>query len=202
MSNLYLLPISVFLLFNFTFIGTYIAAVLQGHVVPTVPYISDAATYSPESCVFGQFINIGCVLRKLITAGAPRAMTHVCKAINAGKGFRLQWGSRSTCGTGRYRRYPTGTVMFGRRLGVAAGRPSGSASVPVSASASLATSRRRTFGPCTTLARFSASVLARCTSGYSRTSHTTFNHIWARCRRRTCACCCRSFAPSSSSWSP
>uniref|UniRef100_A0A182FK11 CWH43-like N-terminal domain-containing protein n=1 Tax=Anopheles albimanus TaxID=7167 RepID=A0A182FK11_ANOAL len=62
MSNLYLLPISVFLLFNFTFIGTYIAAVLQGHVVPTVPYISDAATYSPESCVFGQLISIGCVL--------------------------------------------------------------------------------------------------------------------------------------------
>uniref|UniRef100_A0A182YEY7 CWH43-like N-terminal domain-containing protein n=1 Tax=Anopheles stephensi TaxID=30069 RepID=A0A182YEY7_ANOST len=62
MSRLYLLPISVFLLFNFTFIGTYIAAVLQGHVVPTVPYISDAATYSPESCVFGQFINMGCVL--------------------------------------------------------------------------------------------------------------------------------------------
>uniref|UniRef100_A0A182ML88 CWH43-like N-terminal domain-containing protein n=1 Tax=Anopheles culicifacies TaxID=139723 RepID=A0A182ML88_9DIPT len=62
MSKLYLLPITVFLLFNFTFIGTYIAAVLQGHVVPTVPYISDAATYSPESCVFGQFINMGCVL--------------------------------------------------------------------------------------------------------------------------------------------
>lgn len=41
---------------------SYIAAVLQGHVVPTVPYISDAATYSPESCVFGQFINIGSVL--------------------------------------------------------------------------------------------------------------------------------------------
>lgn len=62
MSKLYLLPITVFLLFNFTFIGTYIAAVLQGHVVPTVPYISDAATYSPESCVFGQLISIGCVL--------------------------------------------------------------------------------------------------------------------------------------------
>ncbi|XP_058829563.1 DNA damage-regulated autophagy modulator protein 1 [Topomyia yanbarensis] len=62
MSKLYLLPISVFVLFNFTFIGTYIAAVLQGHVVPTVPYISDAATYSPESCVFGQLISLGCVL--------------------------------------------------------------------------------------------------------------------------------------------
>lgn len=42
----------------------YIAAILQGHVVPAIPYISDAATYSPESCVFGQFINIGCVLRE------------------------------------------------------------------------------------------------------------------------------------------
>jgi len=40
----------------------YIFAVLEGHVVPTVPYISDAATYSPESCVFGQLINIGSVL--------------------------------------------------------------------------------------------------------------------------------------------
>lgn len=50
-------------LFN---LRSYIAAVLQGHVVPTVPYISDAATYSPESCVFGQLINIGSVLRELI----------------------------------------------------------------------------------------------------------------------------------------
>uniref|UniRef100_U5ESK3 Putative conserved plasma membrane protein n=1 Tax=Corethrella appendiculata TaxID=1370023 RepID=U5ESK3_9DIPT len=62
MSKLYLFPLSVYLLFQFTFIGTYIAAVIQGHVVPDFPYISDAATYSPESCVFGQFINIGCVL--------------------------------------------------------------------------------------------------------------------------------------------
>lgn len=40
----------------------YIAAILEGHVVPAVPYISDAATYSPESCVFGQLINLGSVL--------------------------------------------------------------------------------------------------------------------------------------------
>lgn len=37
-------------------------AILEGHVVPNVPYISDAATYSPESCIFGQLINIGAVL--------------------------------------------------------------------------------------------------------------------------------------------
>lgn len=29
-------------------------------------YISDAATYSPESCVFGQLINIGCVLLGIV----------------------------------------------------------------------------------------------------------------------------------------
>ncbi|XP_018801982.1 PREDICTED: DNA damage-regulated autophagy modulator protein 1 [Bactrocera latifrons] len=62
MSYIYLVPVAVFLLFQITFLGTYIAAVLQGHVVPTVPYISDDGTYSPESCVFGQLINIGSVL--------------------------------------------------------------------------------------------------------------------------------------------
>lgn len=66
MSKVYFFPIGVFLLFQVTFISTYIAAVLQGHVVPTIPYISDAATYSPESCVFGQFINIGCVLLGIV----------------------------------------------------------------------------------------------------------------------------------------
>lgn len=66
MSKVYLFPIATYLLFQTTFISTYIAAVLQGQVVPTVPYISDAATYSPESCVFGQLINIGCVLLGIV----------------------------------------------------------------------------------------------------------------------------------------
>jgi hypothetical protein len=43
---------------------SYIASIVQNHVGPDVPYISDAATYSPESCIFGQLINTGCVLRK------------------------------------------------------------------------------------------------------------------------------------------
>uniref|UniRef100_A0A1B6FDX0 CWH43-like N-terminal domain-containing protein n=1 Tax=Cuerna arida TaxID=1464854 RepID=A0A1B6FDX0_9HEMI len=65
-NNLHLLPISLFILFPTTFLGTYIAAVLQGHVEPEFPYISDDATYSPESCVFGQLINIGSVLLCLV----------------------------------------------------------------------------------------------------------------------------------------
>jgi len=44
----------------------YIGAVVQQHVVPDVPYISDAATYSPESCFFGLFTNIGAFLLAII----------------------------------------------------------------------------------------------------------------------------------------
>lgn len=66
MSKVFLFPLTVFVLFQATFICTYIAAILEGHVVPDVPYISDAATYSPESCVFGQLINIGCVLLGIV----------------------------------------------------------------------------------------------------------------------------------------
>jgi hypothetical protein len=39
--------------------------VLLGHVEPDFPYISDAATHSPESCVFGQLMNGGTVLCEL-----------------------------------------------------------------------------------------------------------------------------------------
>lgn len=53
-------------------------AVLEGHVVPTVPYISDAATYSPESCIFGQLINIGSVLCKFF----PPSNLSVCGIKN------------------------------------------------------------------------------------------------------------------------
>lgn len=64
MSKVYLFPISVFIVFHFTFIGTYIiACVLEGHFVPAALYISDAVNSdSPEIYVFGQFVNIGCVL--------------------------------------------------------------------------------------------------------------------------------------------
>ncbi|XP_071449864.1 DNA damage-regulated autophagy modulator protein 2 [Hetaerina americana] len=58
-ERLHYLPIAIFILFPTTFLGSYIAAVLLGHVQPNFPYISDTAAYSPESCVFGQLINLG-----------------------------------------------------------------------------------------------------------------------------------------------
>lgn len=53
-------------------------AVLKGHVVPNVPYISDAATYSPESCFFGLFINLGCILLGITIYTRYRQIELVC----------------------------------------------------------------------------------------------------------------------------
>ncbi|KAK5650452.1 hypothetical protein RI129_001481 [Pyrocoelia pectoralis] len=48
--------------FTFTFLVSYIIAVYDGHVYPLLPYISDTGTLSPESCIFGQMMNIGAVI--------------------------------------------------------------------------------------------------------------------------------------------
>ncbi|MCL4124652.1 UNVERIFIED_CONTAM: hypothetical protein GTU68_042268 [Idotea baltica] len=61
-SKMYLLPLSVFVLFPATFIITYCIAVLLGHTEPEFPYISDTGTQSPESCIFGQALNLGALL--------------------------------------------------------------------------------------------------------------------------------------------
>ncbi|CRL03758.1 CLUMA_CG016242, isoform A [Clunio marinus] len=87
MSKIYLLPVSCFLLFQTTFIGTYIASIVQNHVVPDVPYISDAATYSPESCIFGQLINTGCVLLGLTIYTRYRQIIHVMEHHEVLKGI-------------------------------------------------------------------------------------------------------------------
>ncbi|KAF2366263.1 Frag1/DRAM/Sfk1 [Trinorchestia longiramus] len=61
-TYLHLLPLSVFFIFPATFLVTYSISVLLGHTEPDFPYISDTGTYSPESCIFGQAINMGACL--------------------------------------------------------------------------------------------------------------------------------------------
>ncbi|XP_075226629.1 DNA damage-regulated autophagy modulator protein 2 [Lycorma delicatula] len=61
-QNLHFIPVALFIIIPMTFIGTYIVAVWEGHVEPYVPYISDVGTKTPESCVFGQIINMCAVL--------------------------------------------------------------------------------------------------------------------------------------------
>lgn len=39
---------------------------MLGHVEAGFPYISDTATYAPESCIFSQFINMFAMLSEYI----------------------------------------------------------------------------------------------------------------------------------------
>ncbi|XP_043515743.1 uncharacterized protein LOC122531689 [Frieseomelitta varia] len=64
--NLHYLPIILFISLPSVFILTYVIAVLLGHVEAGFPYISDAATYAPESCIFAQFINMIAMLMSFV----------------------------------------------------------------------------------------------------------------------------------------
>ncbi|XP_074660019.1 DNA damage-regulated autophagy modulator protein 1-like isoform X2 [Tubulanus polymorphus] len=74
--NLSWFPIALGIVSCATFIGSYTIAVSLGHVEPYFPYISDTGTTSPESCIFGQFLNMSaflsfvcvCIRYKLIAA--------------------------------------------------------------------------------------------------------------------------------------
>ncbi|XP_031358935.1 DNA damage-regulated autophagy modulator protein 2-like isoform X2 [Photinus pyralis] len=61
-SELHYLPIVTCGWFILTVAVTYLISVLNGHVYPLVPYISDTGTKPYESCVFGQMLNIGALL--------------------------------------------------------------------------------------------------------------------------------------------
>ncbi|KAK7475827.1 hypothetical protein BaRGS_00032973 [Batillaria attramentaria] len=58
MSYLGLLPVALVLSAASAFIFSYIIAVIRGDVSATFPYISDSGAEVPESCVFGQLLNI------------------------------------------------------------------------------------------------------------------------------------------------
>ncbi|XP_076667857.1 DNA damage-regulated autophagy modulator protein 1-like isoform X1 [Andrena cerasifolii] len=64
--NLHYLPIVLFVSLPAVFILTYVIAVLLGHVEAGFPYISDTATYAPESCIFAQFINMIAMLMSVV----------------------------------------------------------------------------------------------------------------------------------------
>ncbi|ESO97281.1 hypothetical protein LOTGIDRAFT_214106 [Lottia gigantea] len=62
MSSLGYLPIVLVLLSFATFIVTYIVAVVRDDVSAAFPYISDTGAEIPESCIFGQFLNLAACL--------------------------------------------------------------------------------------------------------------------------------------------
>merc|ERR1712142_354354 len=65
LQNSHYIPLVTAILFPVTFITTYGIAVSLGHADSFWPYISDTGTIPPESCIFGQFLNIGAFLLSL-----------------------------------------------------------------------------------------------------------------------------------------
>ncbi|KAL5007405.1 hypothetical protein ScPMuIL_016211 [Solemya velum] len=61
-EHAFVLPIILVVYLPLSFFITYGIAVCEGHVQAGFPYISDTGTFPPESCVFGQLLNIGAVL--------------------------------------------------------------------------------------------------------------------------------------------
>ncbi|KAK7098942.1 DNA damage-regulated autophagy modulator protein 2-like [Littorina saxatilis] len=57
-NKLHVFPVIMALYLPFTFIITYAIAVYNDHVEPVFPYISDTGTIPPESCIFGQLLNL------------------------------------------------------------------------------------------------------------------------------------------------
>ncbi|XP_061183293.1 uncharacterized protein LOC133191561 [Saccostrea echinata] len=65
-DKLHIFPIFIVIYVPASFFITYGIAVGNGHVVPGFPYISDTGTKEPESCVFGQLLNIGAVIALVV----------------------------------------------------------------------------------------------------------------------------------------
>ncbi|KAK7098662.1 DNA damage-regulated autophagy modulator protein 2-like [Littorina saxatilis] len=84
MSYLGLLPIALVLVAASAFCLSYVIAVIRGDVSAAFPYISDSGAEVPESCVFGQLLNIGAFL-------AFSTMYVRFKAIQAIAGDEDRW---------------------------------------------------------------------------------------------------------------
>ncbi|KAK3594034.1 hypothetical protein CHS0354_040792 [Potamilus streckersoni] len=65
-NHIFVLPIVLVIYLPVSFIITYAIAVKYNHVEPGFPYISDTGTSPPESCIFGQLLNIGALICSVV----------------------------------------------------------------------------------------------------------------------------------------
>ncbi|XP_062583347.1 uncharacterized protein LOC134245103 [Saccostrea cucullata] len=65
-DHLHIFPVFIVVYVPISFFITYGIAVGNGHVAPGFPYISDTGSLPPESCVFGQLLNIGAVIVSVV----------------------------------------------------------------------------------------------------------------------------------------
>lgn len=65
-DRLHVFPVFIVIYVPVSFFITYGIAVYNGNVKPDFPYISDTGTTPPESCVFGQLLNIAAVVAMFV----------------------------------------------------------------------------------------------------------------------------------------
>uniref|UniRef100_A0A0B7AE25 CWH43-like N-terminal domain-containing protein n=1 Tax=Arion vulgaris TaxID=1028688 RepID=A0A0B7AE25_9EUPU len=120
MSYLGLLPISLVLLAAINFGISYIIAVMRDDVRAVFPYISDTGSKRPESCVFGQLLNIVGFLAfwtMYIRYKAVQAISHTTlsddRKLNWLNKISLFLGLVSAFGTSIVANFQEGTVVEG-----------------------------------------------------------------------------------------
>ena len=117
-----LLPVLTAALFPATFLTTYGIAVRtsqqpdyltdqittavqvsQGHVDSLWPYISDTGTTPPESCIFGQLLNLGAALLTLTFYIRYKQATSVCSLLFKYRLIETSTGLYRSCAGVRHR---------------------------------------------------------------------------------------------------
>ncbi|KAI6191235.1 hypothetical protein M3Y97_00206300 [Aphelenchoides bicaudatus] len=61
LTRVWIIPLLTFIFSLSAFVSSYCLAVSSGHVSAIWPYLSDNAAFAPESCVFGQLLNLAAV---------------------------------------------------------------------------------------------------------------------------------------------
>ncbi|CAG5125742.1 unnamed protein product [Candidula unifasciata] len=118
MSRLGLVPVSMIVLAAATFVVSYIVAVARGDVRAAFPYISDTGSIRPESCIFGQFLNVVAFLAfctmyirfKAVEAIAHNALYDDRKMCRLNK-VALVVGLVSAFGTSVVANFQEGTIV-------------------------------------------------------------------------------------------
>ncbi|KAF5300128.1 hypothetical protein FQR65_LT09218 [Abscondita terminalis] len=100
----------------------YFIAVLYKHVYPVLPYISDTGATPPESCIFGQMLNIGAILLALIMYVRYRQVDFILKSNDIGiskrwNGFSLLVGYFICFGITIVGNFQQNTVLYIHLIG-------------------------------------------------------------------------------------
>jgi len=89
LPKLYVYPLVSAIIFPVTFLSTYAISVLLNHTELDFPYISDTGTRPPESCIFGQLVNIGALLVGITVYIRYKQVSEFCSSHQLSSRLRL-----------------------------------------------------------------------------------------------------------------